>query len=164
MWAVKLQFMPNSVETLDKYLPCLPYVCSALVRILELRVLSVKDCSKITGADSNPWLTRVLVWVLRPWIYHIQMNEGHSQNVVSFIVLALSSKLYKALDIFLEPYSKRRFYWRPWPLPVTGKSNQQITKQEQAKTSLNQFSSEQETEREPEQYHGWSQAIFKAFK
>jgi hypothetical protein len=28
----------------------------------------------------------------RALIYHIQMNEGHSQNVVSFIVLALSSK------------------------------------------------------------------------
>ena len=39
-------------------------------------------------------------------------------------------------------------------LACNRQSNQQIIKQEQAKTSLNQFSSEQETEREPEQYHG----------
>jgi len=48
-------------------------------------------------------------------------------------------------------------------LAFNRQSNQLIIKQEQAKTSLNQFSSEQGTEREPEQYHGWSQAIFKAF-
>jgi len=39
-------------------------------------------------------------------------------------------------------------------LAFNRQSNQLIIKQEQAKTSLNQFSSEQGTEREPEQYHG----------
>jgi len=63
--------------------------------------------------------------------YHIQMNEGHSHNFVSFIVLALSSN-----DA-----------WMPGPLPWRKATRQQIILIEQ--------------EREPEQYHGWSQAIAK---
>ena len=41
---------------------------SALVRILELRVLIIIDCSKIT-VPVKPWLTRA-----RPWTYTKKMK------------------------------------------------------------------------------------------